>query len=189
MDTKIFNILMVGVGGQGIILSSNILTRAALNAGYDVKKSEIHGMSQRGGSVFSHVRFGARVQSPLIARGEADVLVSLEKMETLRWLEWANSDTQLVVLEEQLKPAMVETYPEGINAEIAAQSDKVLFLDPKQLVEKVGQRKYLNVAILGVVSRFVAFDQAHWRQAISDLVPADSASDNLKAFGTGRSLV
>lgn len=186
MEKKTFNILMVGVGGQGIILSSDILTQAALNAGLDVKKSEIHGMSQRGGSVFSHVRFGEKVNSPLISRGDADILVSLEMMETLRWLEWANEDTQLIVLEEHLKPAMVEAYPEGVKEEISAKSRNVIFLGPRTMVEKIGLRKYLNVALLGVVSRFVSFPAGSWEKAISSLVPEGSAEDNLKAFETGR---
>ena len=186
MEKETFNILMVGVGGQGIILSSDILSQTALNAGYDVKKSEIHGMSQRGGSVFSHVRFGEKVNSPLIVQGNADILVSLEMMETLRWLKWANKNTQLIVLEEHLKPAMVETYPEGIKEEIKAKSSKVIFLEPRKIIEQIGLRKYLNVALLGAVSRFVSFSADHWNKAISSLVPEGSAEVNLKAFETGK---
>ena len=95
---KVFNLLIVGVGGQGTILASNIVTQAAMNAGLDAKKSEIHGMSQRGGAVFSHVRFGKKVYSPVIAKGNVDVLISLEEMETLRWTEFLNKDSQLIVL-------------------------------------------------------------------------------------------
>lgn len=183
---KTFNILMVGVGGQGIILSSDILTQTALNAGLDTKKSEIHGMSQRGGSVFSHVRFGDKVHSPVIADGEADIFISLEKMETLRWLSSAHKDTQIIVLEEQIKPAMVTDYPEGYKEEISAKSDKIIYLNPKEMTEKVGLRKFLNVTILGIVSRFTNFSLDNWKDAIMQLVPEGSGEENWKAFEIGR---
>jgi len=118
MMEKIHNVLMVGVGGQGVVLASDILSLAAMNAGYDVKKSEIHGMSQRGGSIFSFVRFGEAVSSPLIAEGQADLLVSMEEMETLRWLEYLNADTKLMVSKAHILPANATEYPAGIEEDL-----------------------------------------------------------------------
>jgi len=103
-EKLIHNVLFVGVGGQGIVLASDIMAHAAVLAGFDAKKSEIHGMSQRGGSVFSHVRFGEKVYSPMITEGSADILVSLEEMETLRWLDFANPRTQLIVVKTRILP-------------------------------------------------------------------------------------
>jgi len=115
---KTWNILMVGVGGQGIVTSSDILTRAAMEAGQDAKKSEIHGMSQRGGSVFSHIRFGPRISSPVIPEGGADILFSLEQLETLRWLAYASADSTVICASAQISPAGVESYPSGVLEEI-----------------------------------------------------------------------
>ena len=186
MDKKVFNILMVGVGGQGIILAGDIMSAAALNAGLDVKKSEIHGMSQRGGSVFCHVRFGEKVYSPVISEGEADILVSLEKMETLRWLRWSNDKTRFIVLSEEIKPAMTDVYPDGIDEELESKCKDLVLLSPKEIVGKIGDRKYLNVCLLGIVSKFAGFDAECWKRAIWDLAPKGSREDNWKAFEFGR---
>ena len=126
---KVFNLLIVGVGGQGTILASNIVTQAAMNAGLDAKKSEIHGMSQRGGAVFSHVRFGKKVYSPVIAKGNVDVLISLEEMETLRWTEFLNKDSQLIVLNNRILPANTAEYPQGLTDKIKSQFNNWIFLN------------------------------------------------------------
>jgi len=112
--SKITNILMVGVGGQGIMTASDLLAKAAMFDGHDVKKSEIHGMSQRGGSVFSHVRYGEKVFSPTIKKGEADILLSSEVIETVRWLSYANKDTKLILSNAYIKPDTVKEYPENV---------------------------------------------------------------------------
>ncbi|MBN2443275.1 MAG: indolepyruvate oxidoreductase subunit beta [Spirochaetales bacterium] len=185
---KIFNVLMVGVGGQGIIMASDIFALAAMHSGKDVKKSEIHGMSQRGGSVFSHIRFGEKVYSPVISKGEADVLFSLEEMETLRWIEYANTETTIICLKTRINPGMVETYPPGIDEEIKRLSKKVFFLDPQPIIEKIENKKFLNVALIGLISGFVHFSDESWEKAIREKVPRGTFEGNWQAFLTGKNL-
>jgi len=182
----LFNILMVGVGGQGIILASDILAMAALYAGHDAKKSEIHGMSQRGGSVFSHIRFGPRVHSPTIPKGKADVLFSLEVMETLRWLEYAGRQTTVISLQTMIKPVGVEDYPEGLEEALRAACPAVRFVDPGKLTGELGDSRVLNVALLGVLSTVVDLPEDCWRRAVEERVPEGFSELNWKAFGVGR---
>ena len=186
MNNGVHNILMVGVGGQGIILASDILTLTAMYSGYDAKKSEIHGMSQRGGSVFSHIRFGNKVHSPTIPEGEAHILFSLEEMETLRWLSYANPESLIITLRTQIKPAMVEEYPAGIEEELRKRSKKVKFLEPVELREDIDNIKFFNVALLGVLSEHIDLPEKAWRQAIEKRVPKGSFDGNWKAFQTGK---
>ena len=185
---KTWNILMVGVGGQGVILASDILAAAALTAGCDAKKSEIHGMSQRGGSVFSHVRFGKKIFSPVIPEGGADVLLSLELMETLRWTAFARAETEFIVLNEKILPANADSYPAGVEEEIQSLSPGALIMDPASLIEKIGDKKYLNVALCGVLAGKLALPEPAWREAVNAHVPAGTFEANWKAFGTGRAL-
>jgi len=184
----VYNILMVGVGGQGIILASDILTLAAMYCGYDAKKSEIHGMSQRGGAVFSHIRFGKRVYSPLISEGEADILFSLEEMETLRWLNYANTESLIITLLTRIKPAGVSLYPIGIREELKKKCDQIKFLDPEDLRKKIDNIKFFNVALLGVLSNYVDLDEKAWKRAIEEKVPKGSFEGNWNAFLIGKSI-
>lgn len=192
MTEKIMNILLVGVGGQGIITSSEILAQAAVNAGYDTKKSEIHGMSQRGGSVFSHIRFGKQVYSPLIAHGQADILLSLEEMETLRWLQYAHKNTHMVVCRNKIKPAMLSKYPEGIETELKSLCKRLTLLNPEKLITKIGNLKFFNVALLGLISMdlqsFNITDES-WENAIKKTVPHDFFEANCKAFQIGKQYI
>ena len=181
------NILLVGVGGQGIILASDILAQAALNAGNDAKKSEIHGMSQRGGSVFSHIRFGPRVYSPVIPEGTADVLVALEEMEALRWLQYCGTQTKLILCQTRLNPANVTEYPAGIEDELKHLFSSVTKIDPSALAAKCGGQKFINTAILGVVSNTIYFPENAWKVTIEKLTPAGTAGQNWQAFLAGRS--
>jgi indolepyruvate ferredoxin oxidoreductase beta subunit len=185
---KTWNILMVGVGGQGIILASDILAAAALTAGFDAKKSEIHGMSQRGGSVFSHVRFGKKIFSPVIPEGGADVLLSLELMETLRWTAFTHAGTDFIVLKERILPANTPTYPEGVEEEIMSLAPRALLLDPTSLIEKIGDKKHLNVALCGTLSGRLSLPESAWNKAVRDHVPAGTFDANWRAFGIGLSL-
>ncbi|MBN2350997.1 MAG: indolepyruvate oxidoreductase subunit beta [Spirochaetales bacterium] len=185
---KIWNILMAGVGGQGIILASDVLAAAALAAGFDAKKSEIHGMSQRGGSVTSHVRFGRTVHSPVIEEGCADVLLSLELMETLRWLPFTHAGTGLIVSTEKILPANVAEYPAGIEEEIRTLAPRARFLDPAALAEKIGDKKYVNVALCGVLADILELPETAWRRAIDAHVPGGTADANWRAFCIGRDL-
>ena len=183
---KVFNLLIVGVGGQGTILASNIVTQAAMNAGLDAKKSEIHGMSQRGGAVFSHVRFGKKVYSPVIAKGNVDVLISLEEMETLRWTEFLNKDSQLIVLNNRILPANTAEYPQGLTDKIKSQLNNVVSIDPEEYSKKLGNAKYLNVFLLGVLSNYVELPEDCWKNAIESLVPQGTFDKNYEAFLTGK---
>jgi indolepyruvate ferredoxin oxidoreductase beta subunit len=177
---------MVGVGGQGIILASDILTRTAMESGYDAKKSEIHGMSQRGGSVFSHIRFGKKIFSPSISRGQADVLFSLEEMEALRWLPYANRESLVIVLRTRINPANIDIYPESVEEELGKRVRRLRFLDPEELRNEIGHQKFLNVALLGVLSSAVPLPDDAWRRAIKGEVPEGTFEQNWNAFLAGR---
>ena len=187
--SKITNVLMVGVGGQGIVLASDIISLAALYAGHDVKKSEIHGMSQRGGSVFSHIRFGEKVYSPVIPEGAVDILVSLEEMETLRWLSYLKSDTRIIVTKTRINPPNVTEYPHNIDQEIKKHFNNSHIIDPSQISEKTGNAKFLNTALLGLVSTYLDFDDGAWQRSIHGNVPNGTFEANMAAFTVGKSLV
>jgi indolepyruvate ferredoxin oxidoreductase, beta subunit len=184
--SKIFNILIVGVGGQGIILGSDIITKAAMIAGFDAKKSEIHGMSQRGGSVFSHIRFGEKIFSPVIPEGEANILVSFEEMETLRWLNYVNQDTKIFFTENRILPSEVKEYPENIKEELKKNYNNIIVINQEKLISKIGKPKFLNLAILGLTSNFINFDETSWKEAINEEVPAGTFSENWEAFLIGK---
>lgn len=167
-------------------MASDILSLAAMHCGFDVKKSEIHGMSQRGGSVFSHIRFGKKVWSPVISRGEADILLSLEEMETLRWISCANADSTVLTVQEQIKPAMVEEYPAGMDAELKALCRNLFLVDPAVMARQAGDKKYINVALLGIVADLIPVKETAWEQAIKSKVPAGTFEANWKAFQSGK---
>jgi len=183
---KIFNILLVGVGGQGIILASDIITKAAMIAGFDSKKSEIHGMSQRGGSVFSHVRFGEKIYSPVISEGEVDIFVSLEEMETLRWLNYLNPETKLIFTENRILPSEVTTYPENIKSELSKNYKNFVSINQEELIKKIGKPKYFNTAILGLISNYIDFNEDAWKKAILEEAPEGTFEENWSAFITGK---
>jgi indolepyruvate ferredoxin oxidoreductase beta subunit len=180
------NILLVGVGGQGIVLTSDIITLAAMKAGFDAKKSEIHGMSQRGGSVFSHVRFGPKVWSPLLSEGSADILLSMEEMETLRWARFAGPATRTFICMNRILPAGVTEYPTGITEMIDARFAFVARIDPKDALAKIGNPKTMNTYLAGVVSGLLPFAQDVWEGAVAELVPEKTIEANLTAFRAGR---
>ncbi|MBN1797089.1 MAG: indolepyruvate oxidoreductase subunit beta [Spirochaetales bacterium] len=185
MNRKIYNILMVGVGGQGIITASDIFALAALIHGFDAKKSEIHGMSQRGGSVFSHVRFGEKVHSPVIARGEVDILLSLEEMETLRWLAYANKKSLVVVSKTRIKPAMVSDYPEDMEQQLGKSFPNLLMVDPGVLSKRIENEKFFNVSLLGLIAPLLPISIQAWEKAIGQKVPLHFLEQNLNAFKQG----
>jgi len=182
----IHNVLVVGVGGQGIILASNICTAATMIAGYDTKKSEIHGMSQRGGSVFSHIRYGRKVYSPVIPEGDAQLILSLELMEPLRWLDFANAGTTLVSSDKTINPANVEEYPDGIRAELERLFAKTVFVDVAALQKSISGAKFVNVALLGTLSGFMDVPMAAWQEAVRETVPEGTFEKNWAAFTHGR---
>ncbi|MGE5585276.1 MAG: indolepyruvate oxidoreductase subunit beta [Bacillota bacterium] len=185
------NILIVGVGGQGILLASRLLASAAIEAGFDVKISEVHGMAQRGGSVVTHVRLGARVHSPLVETGTADVMVAFEKLEALRWLPFARPGATLIVNDVEIPPLPVilgaERYPVDIASRLAAGGRCVVVVDAETMARAAGNARCANTAIMGVLARRLGPEIAEerWRAAVSHVAPRGTADVNWKAFSLG----
>jgi indolepyruvate ferredoxin oxidoreductase beta subunit len=192
MSTQITNILLVGVGGQGILLASEVLSEAFMLAGYDVKKSEIHGMSQRGGSVVSHVRFGEKVYSPIVPEGEGDILFGFEILETYRSLPLLKKGGTVVANDLRIQPPAVllgqDSYPEGLADKIADQFPDFLLVDGPHLATVAGNPRAANTVLLGAVSKRLAIAENFWMAALEKMVPKKALEINLKAFQMGRSL-
>lgn len=184
----VFNVLMVGVGGQGIVLTSDVLAEAALLAGLDVKKSEIHGMSQRGGPVFSHVRFGDVVHSPVIPQGSADVLFGLERMELLRWAAWAKPDAVACYVRKDILPLGVDAYPAGVDDEIAARFGRVVSFDTRALRPAKLSPKVVGTVLLGAASAFLPLPPEVYPPALLAHVPGGTYEMNVAGFEFGRTL-
>lgn len=185
------NIMIVGVGGQGSLLASKLLGHLLLTEGYDVKVSEVHGMSQRGGSVVTYVRFGDKVYSPIIDKGQADFIVSFEKLEAARYLEYLKADGRIVVNTQEIDPMPVITgatqYPTDLVAKMEAAGAKVDAMDCLSLAEQAGSAKAVNIVLMGRLSRY--FDEIpveKWQKAIEECVPAKFLELNQKAFLLGR---
>jgi len=189
MAQKVTNVFICGVGGQGILLASEILSEAALAKGLDVKKSEVHGMAQRGGSVVSHVRFGEKVHSPVIAPGEADLLVSFEKMEAVRWIHSLAADGKVIVNDQEIVPSGLETYPDDVDSQLAERAPDALKIDALGLAREAGHPRAVNVVMLGAFSKFLDFPPEDWQKAIEKRVPPKTREINLKAFELGRKAV
>ncbi|HAE41073.1 MAG TPA: indolepyruvate oxidoreductase subunit beta [Candidatus Riflebacteria bacterium] len=187
------NILLCGVGGQGTLLASNLLAECAMEAGFDVKKSEIHGMAQRGGSVVSHVRFGERICSPIIRKGECDILLAFEELEALRWTEYLKPGGLVISNAQNILPMSVSAgnakYPTGITEALAAISADVTSVDAIGKARELGNQKCLNVVLLGVLARRVTEIKPEiWPDMIRKMVPERLQELNLKAFKTGWNL-
>ena len=185
------NIMIVGVGGQGSLLASKLLGHLLLTEGYDVKVSEVHGMSQRGGSVVTYVRFGDKVYSPIIDKGQADFIVSFEKLEAARYLEFLKTDGRIVVNTQEIDPMPVITgatrYPADLVEKMEAAGAKVDAMDCLSLAEQAGSSKAVNIVLMGRLSRY--FDEIpveKWQKAIEECVPAKFLELNQKAFLLGR---
>ena len=186
METK--NILLVGVGGQGTILASKILSMGLLEAGYDVKMSEIHGMSQRGGNVSTQIRFGEKVYSPIIGKGEADIIVAFETMEALRWIEYLKPGGKMVINDHQIPSVPIQMgvaqYPEGILEELASKTDVSVF-KASQIAEDLGNAKATNIVLLGALVKALDMPHIDWEQAICDNVKKGYEDLNIQAFQAG----
>lgn len=186
MDVK--NILLVGVGGQGTILVSKILSTGLMNAGYDVKMSEVHGMAQRGGSVSSQVRFGTKVYSPIIGKGQADILVAFETMEALRWLEYLNPKGKAVVNEYQIPSAPILMgkcdYPEGVLATIKSKVNTTV-IKAGEIAEKLGNPKAMNIVLFGALVKGMGLSDIDWEATIRENVKASTVEVNIRAFRAG----
>jgi len=190
MTDKTTNILIAGVGGQGVILASEIIAGAAMTAGYDVKQSEVHGMAQRGGSVVSHVRFGPAVFSPLVEPGTGDLLLSFEKSEALRWTELLDPEKGVIVLNTQeiIPPAVTQglsEYPFDAPDRLRAAGFRVVELDALGLAREAGTDRAVNIVLLGAGARFLPLDHALFRKVIETSVPPRFLEANLRAFDLG----
>jgi indolepyruvate ferredoxin oxidoreductase beta subunit len=188
MSTK--NVMIVGVGGQGSLLASKLLGRLLLDEGYDVKVSEVHGMSQRGGSVVTYVRYGEHVYSPVIDKGEADVIVSFELLEAARWLPYLKKDGQIVTNIQQIDPMPVITgamqYPDELVDKMKATGAKVDALDCLALAEEAGSSKAVNIVLMGRLSHYFDMPEEAWMKAMEAIVPAKFLEMNKKAFELGK---
>ena len=185
------NIMIVGVGGQGTLLASKMLGRLLMDEGYDVKVSEVHGMSQRGGSVVTYVRFGEKVYSPLIDKGEADFILSFEKLEAARWLSYLKEGGQIVVSDQEIDPMPVVTgaaaYPDGLIEQMAEEGAKVDAIPALTLALEAGSVKAVNIVLMGRLSRyFPEIPEEMGRKALESVVPAKFIELNEKAFTLGR---
>jgi len=186
------NVIFAGVGGQGVILATKVLMEVAKNAGYDVKESEVHGMAQRGGSVDCHIRYGEKVYSPLIKKGTADYVVSLELLEIMRKLEYLSPEGMLIINRLQINPAPVETgameYPGDLEEWINSNSKNHLVVETGDILKEVGSKKALNIVMLGVLSKYLEFTEEQWEAGIKALVKEKFVEMNLKAFNLGKNL-
>ncbi|MBT1071541.1 indolepyruvate oxidoreductase subunit beta [Pelotalea chapellei] len=192
MSEQITNILLVGVGGQGILLASEILSETFMLAGFDVKKSEIHGMSQRGGSVVSHVRYGKEVFSPIVPEGEGDILFGFELMETSRYLSLLKPEGAVIVNDLRIPPPSVlmgqVAYPDGLADQIRNRFPDFLLVDGQKLATEAGNPRAANTVLLGAVSKRLDVAEEFWIKALEKMVPAKALEINRKAFIMGRAL-
>lgn len=186
------SIVMVGVGGQGILLATQVAARAALAAGHDVKTNEVHGMAQRGGSVVAQIRFGQRVFSPLVPLGSAQVLASLERIEALRFSSYLAPDGLAVVSTQAIVPVTVSsgqaTYPEDAEQRLRAAFKRLVYVDAIGVAEKLCDARVANVILLGAMSTALEIPRECWIEAISQCVKAKFRDLNLRAFDEGVAL-
>ncbi|MBR1764146.1 MAG: indolepyruvate oxidoreductase subunit beta [Ruminococcus sp.] len=188
METR--SIMIVGVGGQGSLLASRIIGNVLLSQGFEVKVSEVHGMSQRGGSVVTYVKYGDEVASPVIVKGEADIIISFEQLEAARWLPYLKKGGHLVTSTQQIDPMPViggsAVYPENIIEKIKDLGVDVIAVDALTLAEQAGTSKASNVVLMGVVSKKMQFEESVWQAALEQCVPPKFLELNRKAFALGR---
>ena len=189
---RVQNILIVGVGGQGVILASEIISDVAMKRGYDVKKSEVHGMAQRGGVVSSHVRYGPVVRSPLIPEGAVDVLLAFELAEAVRWLGFLSPEGRAIVNRQKLIPPIVSTglaeYPEEAEEILKCETNEPILVDALEIAEELGNVRLVNTILLGVTAQLLELPTRTWRRVVSERVPQAFKDLNLDAFERGQTL-
>lgn len=188
-DNKVKGILFAGVGGQGILRASDIICEVIMEAGFDVKKSEVHGMAQRGGCVTSHVRYGEKVYSPLAETGSIQTLVAFEKMEALRYLKFLNKDASIIVNTEEIYPPAVNMgdapYPDDVIGFLKKYYGKVISFNAGELAQKAGSIKTANVVLLGAISNLMSIKKSDWENVIRKSFPEKLIKMNLTAFQMG----
>ena len=183
------NILFCGVGGQGILLASEVTAYSLLAVGMEVRKSEVHGMAQRGGSVTAQLRYGDRVYSPLISPGEADIVVAFELMEAVRYLPFMHADTKVIVNTHKIYPPAVATgkmdYPENVLAELTSRDIQVKELDAFKIASKVGEVRAVNIVMVGVLSTYLPIEEQVFMDVLNERIPERFRAVNIKAFQEG----
>ncbi len=183
------NIMIVGVGGQGTLLASRVLGNVALKKNFDVKVSEVHGMAQRGGSVVTYVKMGSKVFSPLIEKGEADVILAFEQMEALRWADYLKEGGDIIINEQRIDPMPVITgkakYPERIIQKLNERFKNTMTIDALKIAKECGNIKAINIVLLGLLAKSIDIAKEVWLEAIREVVPAKVLEVNLKAFEAG----
>ncbi len=193
MQGKTTNILIVGVGGQGTLLTSRIIAQVAVQMGYDVKVNEVHGMAQRGGSVVSQVRYGEKVYAPVIKMGDADILLAFEKIEAARWLDYLKPDGMVIINDEKVDPLPVMSgkakYPDTIHEKIAGLIDKTIVVDATTIAAQCGNSRAANIVLVGMLSKAMGIPEDQVEKAITAIVPAKALEVNLRAFREGSKLL
>lgn len=193
MPNQTTNILIVGVGGQGTLLTSRIIADVAVQLGYDVKVSEVHGMAQRGGSVVTQVRYGEKIYSPIISKAGADVLLAFEKIEAARWLDYLKPDGMVIINNEEVNPSPVMSgfakYPHNIIDNIAEKIKDVLVVNATDIAAECGNTKAANVVLVGVLAKAIGLPTEEVENAIREIVPAKALDVNLKAYREGSQLL
>ncbi|HPC02394.1 MAG TPA: indolepyruvate oxidoreductase subunit beta [Syntrophales bacterium] len=190
MESKVRSILIAGVGGQGVLKASDILSAVIIEAGMDVKKSEVHGMAQRGGCVTSHVRYGSRVYSPLARKGDVDLILSFEKLETLRYLDYLKEGGRVIINDLEVYPPSVNMgeaeYPPDVIDLVADHVDTVEVVDASEKAARLGDPRMVNTILLGVLSRHMDIDSAVWEKVLRKTFPPKVVEKNIEAFHLGR---
>jgi len=189
MNDQPTNVLIAGVGGQGVLLVSEILSLACMKSGQEVKKSEVHGMAQRGGSVVSHVRYGRRVRSPLIEKGAGDVLLALEELEALRWSRLLSPDGAVIMNSQKISPLPVavglQKYPQEIGARLEQHVSRLVIIDAVGMARRVGNIRSVNIIMLGALIAHLGLDPDAIRGVLRSRLPRKTWTANLKAFRMG----
>lgn len=186
------NIMIVGVGGQGTLLASKLLGNALLDSGFDVKVSEVHGMSQRGGSVVTYVKYGEEVFSPVICEGEADLILAFEELEAARWLPYLKKDGTMIVNTQKINPMPVitgaATYPDSIVEKLSERGIRIKSVDALALAKQAGNAKAVNVVLMGIVAKNMDITKDIWERALKETVPEKFYDENAAAFQSGYGL-
>jgi len=183
------NILLAGVGGQGILLGSQVLGEVALISGYDVKQSEVHGMAQRGGSVVSHLKFGAKVFSPLICENQANFIFAFEYLESLRYIDYLKKGGVVLANEQRIIPLTAQLsefeYPNNIEETCLKKASKFVLVPAVKIAQELGNIRTVNIIMLGVLSNFLDFSEKNWLMALENVLPSKILSINRRAFKKG----
>ncbi len=183
------NIMLVGVGGQGTLLASRVLGTVALKMGYDVKVSEVHGMSQRGGSVVTYVKMGEKIYSPLIEKGEADIILAFEELEALRWMEYLKEGGRMIVNEQKINPMPViigkAKYPENILGKLKEKLGNISTINALKIAKESGNIKTVNIVLVGLMAASTEIAREVWLDAMREVIPQKLLEVNMKAFEAG----